>query len=128
MQLLYDGHCPLCIKEMAKLKQFDVNNKIDLVDIRLLEYPEFNEQFPNVDKDYALKILHGINRDGTVLLGLDANVHAWELVGKYKYLKILRVWPVKWFADLGYLFFAKYRMQISRLFLGASCDNGQCRK
>ena len=66
--------------------------------------------------------------DGTMLYGLDANCKAWELVGKKRWLRVLR-WPViRMFADLGYMFFAKNRSTISYLVTGkrrcASCGLG----
>ncbi|MGB2287813.1 MAG: DCC1-like thiol-disulfide oxidoreductase family protein, partial [Porticoccaceae bacterium] len=54
----------------------------------------------------------------------DVTYRAWVLVGKRKWVAVLR-WPlIKGFADIGYLFFARNRYTISRLLTGQSrCDS-----
>ncbi|WP_404396633.1 thiol-disulfide oxidoreductase DCC family protein [Pseudoalteromonas phenolica] len=128
MQLLYDGLCPLCAKEMQKLKQYDFENKLTLINVHDIHELDFKRLYPNITKSDTLKILHGYADDGRLLLGLDANVQAWQTVGKYPWLKLLRVQPIKWFADKGYLFFAKHRMKISRFIVKDGCNNGQCQR
>jgi predicted DCC family thiol-disulfide oxidoreductase YuxK len=123
MKIFYDAACPLCAKEMASLKASDKNNDIELIDIK---NSDAMSPYPHIDPDYALQILHGIHHDGTVLFGLDVTYQAWSLVGRHSWLKVLRVQPVKWFADKAYLFFAKHRMAISKLLMPNQCKNGVC--
>ncbi|NTS75432.1 DUF393 domain-containing protein [Catenovulum sp. SM1970] len=120
--LFFDGKCPLCVAEMKKLTGFDKDNKLNLIDI---QQANFNEQYPDIDKNQASAILHAIDQKGELLLGLDATYHAWRQVNRHAWLVILR-WPViRFFADKAYLFFAKNRYQISKLFTGkAYCQ--QC--
>jgi len=120
--IFYDGSCPICVKEMHQLKRFDINGQLFTVNA-------LNEQlmasYPHIDPVEAMRILHAETSDGTLLLGLDANVAAWKLVNRKRWLAILR-WPlIRPLADLGYLFFARYRYSISRVFTDESCD--QCR-
>ena len=102
--LFFDGHCPLCSAEMRQLNSLDHLGLLKLVD---LHQADFTLLYPHVNKVQAINILQAQQSDGTMLYGLDANCKAWELVGKKRWLRILR-WPViRILADLGYMFFAK---------------------
>jgi predicted DCC family thiol-disulfide oxidoreductase YuxK len=95
---------------MRHLHQADSNNKILFVDINA---NDFQSNYPTINKDEANRILHGWVADGSLILGLDVTCKAWSLVGKGRWLVVLR-WPlIKPVADLFYLFFAKYRNSIS---------------
>lgn len=112
LTIFYDGHCPLCMAEMIQLKALDIQKKINFSD---LHADNFNDVYPYIDKSKANLILHGELPSGEILLGLDVTCKAWSLVGKHKWLAILR-WPViSFFADIVYRFFARYRNTISYL-------------
>lgn len=122
LTVFYDGSCPICVQEMNQLKQRDANNSLHLVDV-LNE--QIMEKYPHINSEKAMRILHAETGDGKLLLGLDANVAAWRQVNGKPWLTILR-WPlIRPLADMAYLFFARKRYAISRIFTGASCN--QCR-
>jgi len=128
LTLFYDGHCPLCSLEMQRLKEHDKNNKIFLID---LHDTNFNEQYPQINIDRALAILHG-EYQGKLLLGLDVTHRAWTLVGKGWLVAPLQ-WPIiKPISHQAYLILAKYRYPISqfmhkRLGIGLqTCNEGTC--
>ncbi len=121
LTIFYDGGCPLCVAEMEQLHRLDVQGKIAFENI----YAEdFAGRFPHIDQQQADRRLHGQAGDGSMLFGLDVTYQAWALVGKRSWVAILR-WPViKQLADIGYLFFARYRYSISRLVTGKSrCES-----
>ena len=70
-QLYYDGHCPLCSKEMNLLRKLK-NAQLSLVDIHQLLQINAEEQAQ------LLRNLHLQLPDGRWLLGVDANVAAWS--------------------------------------------------
>ena len=114
LTIFYDSHCPLCNAEINQLKALDHNKKILFEDINALD---FINRYPFIDKINANKLLHGQLSNGAMIYGLDVTCMAWKTVGKHRWLAILR-WPViRWFADLGYLFFARYRNNISALLM-----------
>jgi len=124
MIIFYDGNCPLCSTEMKSLKKADNKQQIMLEDINAAS---FSDRFPHVNKDKAMKILHGQTQDGKLIYGLDVTYQAWKTVGKHRWLIILRLPVIKFFADKGYLFFAKYRQPISRFLMpNTVCTNKQC--
>jgi predicted DCC family thiol-disulfide oxidoreductase YuxK len=123
LTVFFDGHCPLCTKEIALLKQLDTRQKLHFEDIHAID---FVYRYPYIDVVAADRRLHGQLANGQIITGLDVTAQAWSLVGHHRWLQILR-WPViRWFADLAYLVFARFRHPIARLFGGKTCDD-QCK-
>jgi predicted DCC family thiol-disulfide oxidoreductase YuxK len=124
LTIFYDGFCPLCVKEMEKLKQFDQNDDIQLIDIHTSAFTPYT----NIDADKASRILHAIDDKNQLLLGLDVTYRAWSLVGKGWIYAPLR-WPIiKPIADRAYLHFANNRYRWSKILTGKSrCDSNSCR-
>lgn len=122
--ILYDGQCPLCVKEMRHLLKADSKQQIHLVDINS---PELHKHFPDVSYHAAMNKLHGYLEDhngSKLITGLDVTYHAWRLVGKGWIIAPLR-WPlIKNLADYCYLKFARHRFTISRWLTGQSrCES-----
>lgn len=120
LTIFYDSTCPLCMAEMRELRRLDVAKRLCLED---LFAGDFSDRYPHIDRQRAIAVLHGQLDSGEVLLGLDCTRLAWALVGKKKWLAVLR-WPViKPLADWAYLLFARHRARISRLLTGqATCE------
>lgn len=123
LTIFYDGDCPLCLTEMAHLKQHDSNNKICLVDIHSAD---FAKGYPSIRFENAMKILHGYYNE-QLLLGLEVTHRAWTLVGKGFWVAPLN-WPmIKTLCHWIYLGLAKYRHQISALLAKIfNLDTTQC--
>ncbi len=110
LTIFYDGFCPLCAAEMNQLKRLDYQEQLILEDIQA---NDFSARFPHIDPIQADKILHGQLDNGDIIKGLEVTCLAWKLVDKHKWIQVLR-WPlIRIFADLFYLFFARYRHPIS---------------
>lgn len=120
LTLFYDGHCPLCVKEMTALKKHDNYDVIQLVDI----FSEAFLDYPEVDQASASERLHAYDDKGQLLLGLDVTYHAWRLVGRGHWYAFTR-WPVlRPICDWVYLKFARNRYTISGLLTGKKrCDS-----
>ena len=115
LTIFYDSQCPLCMAEMRLLESHNNDKRLKLID---LHDDNFSKHYPYINKLKAMDILHGELDTGELLLGLDVTCKAWNLVGKHKWLMILR-WPIiRILADATYLFFARYRSQISQLLTG----------
>lgn len=126
LTLFYDGFCPLCVREMAQLRQIDKQGVLQLVDIQLAESQAL---YPQIDFSEASRILLALTADGRLLRGLDSTHAAWSAVGLGYRTAWLR-WPViRWFADKAYLYFAANRYRISYWLTGqARCDSGSCQR
>ncbi|MEJ2142943.1 MAG: DUF393 domain-containing protein [Gammaproteobacteria bacterium] len=115
LTIFYDSRCPLCLAEMQHLAKHDKDNRLRLIDLHACD---LSRLYPHINKQQAMQHLHGQLDSGELLYGLDVTCKAWSLVGKYRWLKILR-WPLfKPVADLGYQFFARYRENITFIFTG----------
>lgn len=127
MIIFYDGYCPLCVTEMGQLRQLDTSNQLILEDIH---QSDFAIRYPQIDANAANQVLHALDDNGNLLLGLDVTCAAWKTVGHHGWIQVLR-WPViRWFADKFYLLFAKHRYSISFLLTGKRrcepCTSGTC--
>ncbi|WP_024611539.1 MULTISPECIES: DUF393 domain-containing protein [unclassified Pseudoalteromonas] len=124
MIIFYDGNCPLCSTEMNQLKHADTKNLITLED---LNASDFSERYSYIDKDQAMTYLQAQKQSGEMIYGLDVTYEAWKVVGKHGWLKIFRLPIISFFADCGYLLFAKYRHSFSKILMpNTTCSNGQC--
>lgn len=101
--LYYDGQCPLCSKEMAKLGTM-CGGGLELRDIHQLPA---SDALP--DRDTLLRTLHLRTADGRLLTGIDANVAAWQHTRLGPLWAWLR-WPlIKPCADFCYNLWAERR-------------------
>ncbi|MDA0149853.1 thiol-disulfide oxidoreductase DCC family protein [Vibrio sp. LaRot3] len=123
LTLFYGGTCPLCAKEMQAIRQRDNANMIKTVDI----YSDEFSAYPNIDPDEANRILHAVDGDGKLWLGLDAAYRAWDLLGRGWLYAPLRWSLIKPLADKLYLYFANNRYRISYWLTGTSRCGDQCR-
>ncbi len=108
---LFDGGCPLCLRETNFLKSKDELNKIDFVDINNVNYNPI--LFKDISYAEAMSNLHGILENGNIIKGLDVLAYSYELIGLgwvYYPLKIKFLAPV---LRLFYKYWAKYRLKIT---------------
>ena len=108
---LFDGGCPLCLRETNFLKSKDELNKIDFVDINNDNYNP--NHFKDISYAEAMSNLHGILENGNIIKGLDVLAYSYELIGLgwvYYPLKIEFFAPV---LRLFYKYWAKYRLKIT---------------
>ena len=101
--LYYDGRCPLCMKEIAKLEALG-DPSLRLTDIHDVE---LDASLP--DRDTLLRQLHLRTADNQLLTGLDANVAVWQR-SRYGFLLRWLRWPViRQLADATYDRWAAWR-------------------
>ena len=108
---LFDGGCPLCLRETNFLKSKDESNKIDFVDINNVNYNPI--LFKDISYAEAMSNLHGILENGNIIKGLDVLAYSYGLIGLgwvYYPLKIEFLAPV---LRLFYKYWAKYRLKIT---------------
>ncbi len=108
---LFDGGCPLCLRETKFLKSKDNLNKIEFVDINNVNYNPL--LFKDISYAEAMSNLHGILENGNIIKGLDVLAYSYELIGLgwvYYPLKIKFLAPV---LRLFYKYWAKYRLKIT---------------
>ena len=108
---LFDGGCPLCLRETRFLKKKDSSNKINFIDINNDSYnPSLYKEISYAE---AMSNLHGILENGDIIKGLDVLAYSYELIGLgwvYYPLKIEFLAPL---LRLFYQYWAKYRLKIT---------------
>jgi predicted DCC family thiol-disulfide oxidoreductase YuxK len=110
--LYYDGHCPLCTKEIRLLRRL-ANAGLEFRDIHTLADPH------QPDRVTLLRTLHLQTHDGW-LTGLSATVGAWQHTG-YGWMFRPLLWP-----GLTQIASRVYRIWANRRFDRRYCSSGQC--
>ena len=79
LTFLFDGGCPLCLRETNFLKKRDTLNQIAFIDINSKDYDQ--SLFNDISYSEAMSNLHVIIENGEIIKGLDVLAYSYELVG-----------------------------------------------
>ena len=116
LTLLYDGGCPLCLREVNFLRQRDQrlhpsSARIAFVDINDNHYRP--EQHQGISYREAMGRIHAIQGDGTVLKDVAVFREAYRLIG-LGWLYAPTAWPVIGpLADWAYGLWAHWRLALT---------------
>ena len=111
LTFLFDGICPLCLKETNFLKSKDIFNKIKFVDISNKNYKA--NLFQNISYTDAMNNLHGILENGEVIKGIDVLAYSYELIGLGWIYYPIKIPFISYLVKFTYRYWAKYRLQIT---------------
>ena len=121
-KLLYDGECPICVRETRWLVARSKDGALALEDI---SRPNFDASKYGVSQRELMDVLHGIFPDGRLVNRVAALREAYRAAG-LGWMLAPSEWPVlRWFFDWGYSIFARYRIEMGSI-LGRRCSNGTC--
>ncbi|XP_047959759.1 uncharacterized protein At5g50100, chloroplastic-like isoform X2 [Salvia hispanica] len=112
VKMLYDGECPLCMREVNMLRERNEGYRtIKFVDISSDEYsPEDNQ---GLDYETVMGRIHAIQSDGAVVKDVEAFRKLYEAVGLGWVYAITKYEPIASIADAVYGVWAKYRLQVT---------------
>ena len=110
LTFLYDGECPLCLRETKFLMNKDVEKYINFVDISN-NYNPIN--YKNISYNEAMSNLHGILNNGEIILGLDVLAYSYELVGLGWIYLPTKLPFLSNLVRFLYKYWARYRLQIT---------------
>lgn len=92
IKLLYDGECPLCLREVNFLQQRDAGRGIvKFVDIAADDYNA--EENGGVDFIAGMERIHGVLPDGTVVKNLEVFRRVYEALG-IGWIYAFTNWPI----------------------------------
>ncbi|KAF7124794.1 hypothetical protein RHSIM_Rhsim12G0162200 [Rhododendron simsii] len=112
VKMLYDGECPLCMREVNMLRERDKQfGAIKFVDISSDEYSPKENQ--GLDYETVMGRIHAILSDGTVVTDVEAFRKLYEAVDLGWVYAITKYKPIATIADVVYGVWAKYRLQIT---------------
>lgn len=111
LTLLFDGGCPLCLREVNFLRQRDHSKRIDFVDIDSSEYVP--SEYGDISYREAMGRIHAIAADGTILQNVAVFREAYRLVG-LGWIYAPTRWPfISTLAEQIYSFWASRRLKIT---------------
>lgn len=123
-EVFYDGDCPLCVREINLLRRMDKQDRILFTDIAA---KGFDAAAYGKDHETLMAEIHGrVPSEGGARLnwvvGVDVFRHLYSIVGFGWAVKATKLPGVRQLMDVGYRFFAKYRLPLT----GRKCDAGAC--
>ncbi|OIP69237.1 MAG: thiol-disulfide oxidoreductase [Oscillatoriales cyanobacterium CG2_30_44_21] len=108
IKLLFDGECPLCVREVNFLKRQDGDRGlIKFVDIAADDYQ--SEDNAGIDFETAMGRIHGILADGTVIKNVEVFRQIYDVLGIGWVYAITKLPLVGHLADALYGVWADYR-------------------
>lgn len=122
LTLFYDGHCPICRREIVWLRQ-RLPHRLAFQDVH---DQAFDPATLGVTMDELLAEIHGIGADGQIIKGIDVFAIAYSQAG----LPWLAA-PLQWswarpLLQRLYGRFARYRPVLGQRW-ASRCGSGQCR-
>lgn len=114
INLIYDGKCNLCLKEMKFLNRMDKYGKVMLTDIEDPSYDSNLPQNQGVTYESGMKVMHAILPDGTVIQGIDCFVKVYDIVGLGWVFSVAKVPVLRPMIDKAYDIWAGYRTLVTR--------------
>lgn len=112
IKMLYDGDCPLCMREVDMLKKRDKGvNKIAFVDISSEFYtPENNG---GVSYEAAMERIHALLPDGTIVKDVEVFRRLYDAVGLGWVYAVTKNRTIEALANSVYDIWAKYRLPLT---------------
>ena len=112
IKLLYDGECPLCLREVNFLQKRDAGrgivNFVDIAD------PNYNpEDHGGIDYAIAMGRIHGILADGTVIKNVEVFRRVYEELGLGWVYAITKIPAIAKIANFIYGIWADKRLQLT---------------
>ena len=120
LTLLYDGGCPLCLREVTFLRRRDPKGRLQFVDVDAEEYAP--ELWSGISYRQAMARIHAIRADGTVLTDVAVFREAYRLIG-LGWVYAPTTWPLLGgLIDRLYALWATHRLRLT----GRSCLDQIC--
>lgn len=119
LAMLYDGHCPLCSREVRVLRRKDKHQRLSFIDITSGDFDP--AQF-GITLAQAHARMHAQLPDGRIITGMQAFREIYRTLG-IGWIMAPTGWPIlRPIFDLLYAGFARVRPRLSR----RRCDGPAC--
>ena len=112
VKLLYDGDCPLCMREVRFLQKKDAGRGlVKLVDIADNNYNP--DDHSGIDYETAMGRIHAISSNGTIFTDIEAFRYVYEVLGMGWVYAITKIPVVGKIANWVYGIWAKFRLSLT---------------
>ena len=119
IKLLYDGDCPLCMREVRMLSRRNKRGRLALEDIA---GPDFDARRYGMTHDDLMGRIHAVLPDGTTVTGMEVFRRAYAAVGMGALLAPT-AWPLlRPLSDRAYDWFARNRLRITGRRVSCAAD------
>lgn len=119
--MLYDGQCPLCVREVGMLRALNRRGCLTLEDI---SEPDFDPARYGRTMAALMGQIHGVLPDGQLVTGVEVFRRAYAAVG-LGWLLAPTAWPVlRPLFDRAYHWFAANRLRLTGR---SGCETGTCK-
>jgi predicted DCC family thiol-disulfide oxidoreductase YuxK len=112
IKLLYDGECPLCVREVNFLRKRDAGRgKVTFVDIADDDYTPSSHG--GVDFETAMGRIHAVLPDGTVIKNVEVFRRVYEILGMGWIYAATKLPVIGWIVDTLYEIWADWRLALT---------------
>jgi predicted DCC family thiol-disulfide oxidoreductase YuxK len=118
VEVLYDGDCPLCVREVSMIRRRDRSQRIRFTDIAARGFDPSTTGLP---WKTLMARIHGRLPDGTMIEGVEVFRRMYEAVGFGPVVAISRLPGIRHALELAYELFA-----VNRLRLTGRCSDEGC--
>lgn len=109
MIVLYDGNCPICIKNKLFVEKKDDKNLLKFIDIH-----SNSSYLEKIKSDKIKSQIHVIDND-KIITGMNAIRYIYKSIGYHKFIKITTIPILKNIFNLSYKIISKNRLIISKI-------------
>lgn len=81
IRIYYDHSCPLCRTEMFALKQYDVKERLELVDCSPVDFHDEFAQHAGYERTAMMRLIHARDADGKWMIGVPVFEAAYGATG-----------------------------------------------
>ncbi|MBN8554762.1 MAG: DUF393 domain-containing protein [Deltaproteobacteria bacterium] len=113
LKVFYDGHCPICSREIKHLKKQEGAERISFIDFTDHSFDAAKE---NLDSEEIHKKIHGVLLvDGKIITGMDTLIAIWKRIPRYHWLGVFASIPgIHFMFRIGYAVFSKFRPRLQK--------------
>ena len=112
IKLLFDGACPLCVREVKFLKRKDADRGlINFIDIAAEDYDPADNA--NIDFETAMGRIHGVLPNGEIVQNVEVFRQIYDILGIGWIYAVTKLPLVGKLADILYGIWADYRLLLT---------------
>lgn len=112
LELLYDGACPLCVREVNFLRRKDAGRGlVSFVDIADDRYHP--DEHAGIDFETAMGVIHAVLPDGTIVKNVEVFRRTYEILGIGWIYAITKIPAIEYLANLLYGIWANFRLAVT---------------
>ncbi len=119
IEVLYDGDCPLCMREIRMLQRMDKQERILFTDIMA---STFRAESYGLTWSQVMSHIRGRLPDGSMIEGVEVFRRLYTAVGFGGLVRLTRLPGISHLLDFGYHHFAKNRLKLT----GRCGPDGAC--